>query len=593
MNPLQVNTAILPGASGDSFPSENWIFNDWPVLLTAGADDAYVFIIAATFRRLCSSSDSIQISTRAKAMKVPRLNGLDNEAAQRTLAAAQALALGRADQAAAQLQPVLVGYPNHPEVLRLHAGILNLRGEFPAALSTMQRAVELRPDDPLYLNTLGAIQGDGGDPDSAIETLQRACKLESGLAVAWFNLGTMLVRCVRNEEAVEALQRAVALDPGHMEARALLGDMLRVGGRVQESAAEYRKVLAERPWAGMAWWGLADLRSNAFAPEDVERMRAALRDPRATDDDRIAIGFALAKVLDEQGRYGDSLDALKQANAIARLRQQWNAGAFSATISVINDAFIPAPEAASPSDFGHEALFIVGMARSGTTLVEQILASHSQVEGTGELPDLSAVLAEESRRQGKPFPRWVGAMLPGDWKRLGERYLERTAHWRRRRPRFTDKLPNNWMYIGAIRAMLPGAHVIACRRDPLETCFSCYRQHLAGNEYTRTPEDLVGFWRDFDRTANQWARMYPAHVYQHDYEALLAEPEKTIRKLLDFCGLPFEEACLHFHENARTVRSPSATQVRRPLGSNTARGNQYGALLDPFRALLDLPLSGT
>ncbi|HEV7122294.1 MAG TPA: sulfotransferase [Rhodanobacter sp.] len=525
-------------------------------------------------------------------MSAPRLAGLDNEAAQRVVAAAQALALGRADQATAQLRPALAAYPNHPEVLRLHAGVLNMRGEFPAALKTMQRAVELRPHDSLYLNTLGAIQGDGGDPDSAIETLQRACKLEPSLAIAWFNLGTMLVRCVRNEEAVEALRRAVTLDPNHMEARALLADMLRVGGRVQESAAEYRKVLAERPWAGMAWWGLADLRINAFAPEDVERMRTALRDSRATDDDRIAIGFALAKALDEQGRYDDSLDALKQANAIARLRQRWNAEAFSGTISVINDAFTPPPTPASPSDLGHEILFIVGMARSGTTLAEQILASHSQVEGTGELPDLSAVLAEESRRQGNPFPRWVDTMFPDDWRRLGERYLTRTAHWRRRRPRFTDKLPNNWMYIGAIRAMLPGAHVVVCRRDPLETCFSCYRQHLAGNEYTRTPEDLVSFWRDFDRTADHWARMYPAHVYQHDYEALQADPEQTIRKLLDFCGLPFEEACFHFHENTRTVRSPSATQVRRPLGSNTARGPQYGALLDPFRELLGLPLSG-
>lgn len=525
-------------------------------------------------------------------MNVPRLAGLDSEAAQHAVATAGALALGRADQAAARLRPALARYPNHPEVLRLHAGILNLRGEFPAALQAIRCAVELRPRDPLYLNTLGVIQGDGGDPDSAIETLQRACKIEPGLALAWFNLGTMLVRCVRNEEAIEALQRAVLLEPGHMEARALLGDMLRVGGRVQESAAEYRKVLAERPWSGMAWWGLADLRTNAFAPEDVERMRISLRDPRATDDDRIATGFALAKALDEQGRYEESLDVLKRANAIARLRQQWNAGAFSATISVINDAFTPAPVAASPSDFGHEAFFIVGMARSGTTLVEQILASHSQVEGTGELPDLSAVLAEESRRQGKPFPRWVGAMLPSDWKRLGQRYLARTARWRQRRPRFTDKLPNNWMYIGAIRAMLPGAHIVVCRRDPLETCFSCYRQHLAGNEYTRTPEDLVGFWRDFDRTANHWASMYPANVYQHGYEVLLASPEKAVRKLLDFCELPFEEGCLRFHENARTVRSPSATQVRRPLGSNTARGQQYGALLDPFRALLDGPLSG-
>lgn len=522
-------------------------------------------------------------------MNAPRLQGLDNTVAQQVIATAQALALGRADQAAAQLGPALASHPDHPEVLRLHAGILNLRGDYPAALAAMQRAVELRPQDPLYRNTLGAIQGDGGDYDGAIRALHRACELQPGLAIAWYNLGAMLTRCVRNDEAIAALQHAIELEPDHMEARALLGDMLRVGGHVEESAAQYRKVLAERPWAGMAWWGLADLRTGALTPDDVERMQAALLDTRASDDERIAIGFALARALDEQGRYGDSLDALKRANAIARMRQQWNAKAFSATISVINDAFTPPPEATAPPDLGHEVLFIVGMARSGTTLVEQILASHSQVEGAGELPDLSAVLAEESHRRGKPFPRWTAEMQTDDWNRLGERYLERTAHWRQHRPMFTDKMPNNWMYIGAIRAMLPGAHIVACRRDPLETCLSCYRQHLAGNEYTRTPEDLAGFWRDFDRSAKHWAKLHPDYVYQHDYEALIAGPEQSIHKLLEACGLPFEDACVRFHETRREVRSPSATQVRQPLRADTAHAERYGDLLDPLRLCLGVP----
>ena len=210
------------------------------------------------------------------------------------------------------------------------------------------------------------------------------------------------------------------------------------------------------------------------------------------------------------------------------------------------------------------------------------------VEGAGELPDLPQVLAEESRRRGQPFPQWVASMSPADWQRLGQRYLERTAHWRRQRPVFTDKLPNNWMYIGAIRAMLPGAHVIACRRDPLETCFSCYRQHMAGNEYTRTFDDLAAFWRDFDRSVRDWHALHPSQVFEHEYERLLAAPEDHIRRLLDFCGLPFEPACLSFNENRREVRSPSATQVRQPL-HDTTRAPRYGALLDPLRAALGLP----
>jgi tetratricopeptide (TPR) repeat protein len=525
-------------------------------------------------------------------MTAARLQGLDNAAAQHVIGAAQALGLGRPDQAAAQLAPALASHPGHPEVLRLHAGILNLRGDYPGARSAMERAIELRPMDALYHNTLGTVLATAGDYDAAIRALHRACELQPGLSSAWYNLGVMLTRCVRHEEAVEALQRAVDLAPDNMDARALLGDMLRVAGRVQESAAEYRRVLSERPWAGMAWWGLADLRTGSLAAEDIERMRAALRDTRASDDDRVAIGFAMAKALDEQGHYGESLDELKRANAIARLRQRWDAPAFSASIAAVDASFTPPPSGAATPGLGHEAIFIVGMPRSGTTLVEQILASHAQVQGAGELPDLPNVLAEESRRRGEPFPRWVPKMQAADWQRLGERYLERTAHWRRRRRIFTDKLPNNWMYLGAIRAILPGAHIVVCRRDPLETCFSCYRQHFFNNEYTRTPEDLAAFWRDFDRSMTRWVQAHPQQIYEHDYEALQRDPEAGIRKLLEGCGLPFDESCLRFHQTRRDVHSPSATQVRRPVGSDTARAQQYGALLDPFRMALGLPSSG-
>jgi len=523
----------------------------------------------------------------------PRLQGLDDEAIRNVVATAQALGLGRADQAAMRLASALLSHPEHPEVLRLHAGILSLKGDHPGARATIERAIAFRPLDALYHNTLGTVLGAAGDFDAAIHALRRACELQPDLSSSWYNLGVMLTRCVRNEEAAEALRRAAQLAPDNMDARALLGDLLRMRGDIEASAAEYRRIISQQPWTGMAWWGLADLRLGILTSDDLERMRAALRDSRATDDDRIAIGFALAKALDEQGRYRDSLDELKKANAIARLRQRWNASAFSASIEAVNAAFNPPPASAPTPDLGRETIFIVGLPRSGTTLVEQILASHSSVEGAGELLDLPQALAEESRRRGKAFPQWVAEMHPADWQRLGERYLERAARWTRRRPHFTDKLPNNWMYMGAIRAMLPGARIVVCRRDPLETCFSCYRQHLAGNEYTRTPEDLVAFWRDFDRTAAHWAHACPTHVFPHEYEALQANPEQAIRKLLDFCGLSFEQACLNFHKTIREVRSPSATQVRRPLGPDTARAAQYRELLDPFRALLGLPLSGT
>lgn len=519
----------------------------------------------------------------------PRLQGLGPNAVQQVMLAGQALDAGRVDEADRQLGRVISAYPDHPEVLRMQAGILSLRGQHGEAIRVMRRALTQRPQDAAYHNTLGSLLGTAGDYEAAVNALRHTCELQPDLALAWYNLGVMLIKCVRNEEATEALQRATALTPAHAPARAMLADILRTRGKLDEAAAEYRKLIAAQPTSGLAWWGLADLRTQRFSEADVADMRVALRRSDASEHDRIAIGFALGKALDDAGLYEESLGALTAANAIALQRHPWNAAAFSNSVLAIQTAFDPTPAGAA-EPLGHEVIFIVSLPRSGSTLVEQILASHPSVEGAGELPDLPQVLAEESRRRGKPFPQWVREMEPGDWERLGKRYLERTARWRSTRAVVTDKLPSNWIYIDAIRAMLPGARVVICRRDPLETCFSCYRQQLdASNGYTRTFESLASFWRDFDRSARRASAKHPSHVQEHSYEALIADPDSRIRELLAFCGLPFDEACLRFHENTREVRSPSATQVRQPLRRDTARTDRYGSLLDPLRKALNLP----
>lgn len=522
-----------------------------------------------------------------------RLDGLAPKVAEQVVAAAQALDAGRPEEAASALALPLASRPDHPEVLRLQAGTFNLRGAHAQALQSMRRALAQRPDDGLYHNTLATILADAGDLDGAVAALHRACELQPGLAAAWYNLGILLTRCVRYAESADALKRAVALSPDHAPARAQLADLLRMSDRSDEAIAEYRAVLAEQPWSGTGWWGLADIKSVPMTKHDVIAIKSALREPRATVDDRIAMGFALAKALDDQGQLAESLAALADANAIARSRRTWNAAAFETAVGSVDSAFIPPPASQAPGDLGHGVIFVLGLPRSGTTLAEQILASHSRVEGAGELTDLPVVIAEETRLRGVGFPHWAPSMLAADWARLGERYLGRTAHWRRRRPVFVDKMPNNWLYIGAIRAMLPGARIVVCRRDPLETCLSCYRQFLAGNEYTRTFADLASYWRTFDRTARAMRVAHPSHVIEHSYEALVVAPDSRIRDLLAFCELPFEEACMDFHLTRRVVGSPSAMQVRQPLRRDTARAERYGPLLDPLRRELGLsPFGG-
>jgi tetratricopeptide (TPR) repeat protein len=453
----------------------------------------------------------------------------------------------------------------------------------------MQRAIALRGDDALYQSTLGSALIEANRYDEAIATLQRACELDPQLASAWYNLGLVLMRSMRVDESAVALRRALALSPDiAISAHAILGDMFRGEGRLDEAVAEYRTAIARQAHAGMAWWGLADIKTLRFADEDVARLRKAMQHPAASDDDLVAMGFALAKALDERARYAESLIALAQANARVRRRQKWDAQTYTSHVDAIIKAFTPAVAGAA-EPLGHEVIFIVSMPRSGSTLTEQVLASHSQVDGGGELSDLPLVLSEESQRRKQPFPQFIASMQRQDWERLGRRYLERTAQWRRRRPRFTDKLPSNWLYIGAIRAMLPGARIIVGRRDPLETCFSCYRQRLANNEYTRTFADLAAYWRDFDRAVRHWCELHPSRVFENSYEQLVAQPESTIRDLLAFCDLEFEPACLDFHNTVRDVHTPSAMQVREPLRRDTARTPRYGALLDPLRVALGLP----
>ncbi|HEY0231170.1 MAG TPA: sulfotransferase [Dokdonella sp.] len=506
------------------------------------------------------------------------------------MATAQALQAGRAGEAGQHLQPVLASNPDHAEVLRLLAGIHSLRGDHAAAVHAIDRAVAQRPQDPLYSNTLGTILATAGEYDAAIAAFQRACELQPDHASAWVNLGILLVRCMRNDEAEAALRTAVALAPGNISARVQLADLQRTSNHVDSAAEGYRAIIAERPWTGMAWWGIAELRNGKFSAGDVEQMQSAQRDPNATDDDLISLGFALGRALDDLGRYAEALAALRHANDIARRRMIWDAASFSAEIAALDAAFASPPVAAD-GDLGAGVVFVVSLPRSGSTLIEQILASHPQVEGAGELPDLPLVIAEECGRRGQALQHWAGAMSAEDWHNLGLRYLQRTARFAQHRPVFVDKMPSNWQYIGAIRAMLPAAHILIARRDPLETSFSCYRQFLNNSEWTRTFDDLASYWRDFDRSAHASLALHRGHVHDVIYEQLVADPENQIRRLLAACGLPFDPACLEFHRTEREVRSPSAMQVRKPLYGDTAHSERYGALLDPLRAALGLPVA--
>jgi tetratricopeptide (TPR) repeat protein len=521
------------------------------------------------------------------AARFDRAGGLSDSGRRILQQAAESIRLRRADDADAHLASVSALAPAHPEVLRLRAVVAQMRNQHGEAAKLLRRVVDARPFDALPWNNFGTSLAESGDLDGAITAFQRSAELAPQRAAPWFNLGRALDVAGRVEEGHAALTTALARDPAHIGARLMLGRVLQFMGRIDEAEAEFRRVLAAHPESAMAWYGLSTVRTariNADETQAIERVYA--RDD-LTREERIGVGFALSKALEDQGRHSEAFAVLTAANATKRRTLTWDARVFTQYTRNIDAMFANTPATTAPPELGSEVIFVFGLPRSGSTLVEQILAAHPSVNGANELEELNLVMDGESKRRGSAFPLWAPQMGPADWERLGRDYLARTAQWRKDRPVFTDKGLMNWTYVGALRAMLPGARFVNTRRDAVENCLACFRQSFARElGFTYDLAEMAAFWRDYDRLMRLWQRRHPGRIHDVVHERLVVDPETEIRAMLEACGLPFDAACLRFHEVERNVRTASAAQVRQPLRADTARAARYGTLLDPLRAML-------
>ena len=518
----------------------------------------------------------------------PRMAGLPPAVVALVHAGARALRDGQPRQAEPLLLQACAQAPAHPEPLR-YLAILQLHTRrAPLAMQTLQRALAIAPDDALLLCDLGTAQSANGDIEAALVSWDCACHLDPAQPMPWFNLGRNLQQLGRTDAAIAALQQATVLAPGMLPAQILLGDALVHAGRFDEAATHYRAAPRLQPACGDAWRGLSNIKTRALDASDAQALKVQLQRRDIADSDRVAMGHALGKQQEDQGQHREAFGAFVAANAVQARLTPWSRQSFERYVEQALAATRELPPPRDPA-LGHEAILIVGQPRSGSTLFEQILAAHPEVEGASELPDLGIVIQRESIRRGMPYPQWIPQATAADWHRLGRDYLERTARWRAERPRFTDKMPENWKHAGILRAMLPGATVIETRRDPLETAWSCFKQQFYGQpHFANDLEDIAAHLLGCERAMDAWRARDPARIRLHRYEDLLADPEARIRALLDDCGLDFDPACLAHHETRRSVRTASAAQVRQPLRHDTARTDAYGALLDPLRAALGL-----
>ena len=476
------------------------------------------------------------------------------------------------------------------------------------------------PFDVAAIRMFAEVAGRIGRYKDAENLLRRAVDLSPAFTAARANLALVLYRQNRAEEAIEQLNQVMAEEPdntGHanLAAAALgrigeydeaiglyeavlkeapnqprvwmsFGHMLKTVGRQADGVAAYRRAIELMPELGEAWWSLANLKTVRFSDADIAAMEAALSRGNIAEEDRFHLDFALGKALEDRKDTPEAFAHYVAGNALRRSLLPYDPQ--DTTRFVDNLIAAATPELfASREGQGCDAtdpIFILGMPRAGSTLIEQILSSHSAVEGTSELPDIPALAW-----RGGTYPASLLPLQGEDLRRLGEEYLQRTRIQRKtERPLFIDKMPNNWAHVPFIRLILPNAKIIDARRHPLGCCFSNFKQHFArGQPFSYGLADMGHYYRDYVRLMAHMDAVQPGQVHRVIYENMVDDTEAEVRRLLAFCGLEFEDACLAFHETERAVRTASSEQVRQPIFREGTEGwKNFAPFLDPLRIAL-------
>ena len=392
-------------------------------------------------------------------------------------------------------------------------------------------------------------------------------------------------------------ERLIEAHPNRSRGWMTYAFVLKTVGRAGEAIAAYRIATTLDPASGPAWWGLANMKVARFLDEDIEAMRDALERSEMSDSDRCDLHFAFAKALDQFGDHRAAAEQLHLGNGLRRKIHPYDPAVVTREVDRSTETFTRAFFAARKGwgSTRRDPIFILGMPRSGSTLVEQILASHPQVEGTEELFTMQQIAGDLAKAGGSAdaYPGKVAELPRQAFERLGQRYLEETQRYRRTgRPFFTDKMPGNWPYVGLIHLILPNAKIVDVRRDPRDCCFANYSQHFQwGMNGMYGQSDLAEYYRDYVRLMRHFDGVLPGRVHRIIYEDLVDEFEPRVRALLDYLELPFEEGCLRYFETERAVHTPSAQQVRRPINRDgIGRWRPYQPYLSGMiDALGDLP----
>ncbi len=494
----------------------------------------------------------------------------------KTLAiAAEHQLAGRLEEAKALYGDVLRADAENVDALRMMGTIAFTESRPADAERYLRQSVALAPDFVGAIIDLAQVLKDEGRFEEAISNFRRAIELEPGNVKAQFLLGSALAPSALTYEAIEAYQRALELRPSHVGAHLGLGHVLKTVGRQKEAVDSYRECIRLRPDNGATYWSLANLKTYNLSSADIEEMVSQLEDGDVNKESEVNFLFALAKATEDRKDFDLAWQYYEKGNAERRMTEYYD----PVRAEVMNDKVIETFDAELLAKLGGQGhadpapIFVLGLPRSGSTLIEQILASHSQVEGTSELPYVGHAMnsLNLNRADGINYPEAVRELGANNLKLLGQKYLrDAQMHRTEGAPRFIDKMPNNFPSVGFINLILPNAKIIDARRHPLDSCLSCYRQLFArGQPFTYDLTDIGEYFLEYQRLMDHWHEVLPGQVLTMQYEDVVQDFETQVRRLLDFCDLPWEESCVRFYETDRPVRTASSEQVRQPVHSKS------------------------
>ncbi len=478
---------------------------------------------------------------------------------------------GRIEEAERLYRRVLQKNPDNVDAMRLLALVAVATDHADDAERLLERAIEIAPDFLLAILDLGRLRKEQDRFGEALECFDRAIALDPSQAQAQYLRGSTLARSAFTWEAIEAYEQCLKLKPAHHAALLGLGHVLKAVGRYHEAVASYAACIAERPDLGETYWSLANLKTYRFDDATVAEMERRAAEPGIELQSEVNFLFALGKAHEDRGDYARAWHFYRDGNAKQRTDVHYD----PVQTEVMNDRLVRAFSAefiATRRGVGlpdPAPIFILGLPRSGSTLLEQILASHSRVEGTSELPYIGRVASSLSRNRagGVNYPEAAKELGPEHCQALAHDYLDHARiHRRTGAAHFIDKMPNNFPNVGLISLILPRAKIIDARRHPLDACLSCYRQLFAkGQAFTYDLTEIGEYYLQYQRMMDHWAEVLPGRVLTMQYEEVVTDFAPQVRRLLDFCGLPWEDACLTFYESERPVRTPSSEQVRQPI----------------------------